>query len=213
MTSPATRTGLRRAVLRFALVAAASAAAATLWAANRPEQGLLLDARTWQDEVAAASTGPWVADGWYRLVVRDEGVDVRPVRPSDRDTIPRDALFFRLPGTPLVTGQRPNLRALEVAQPPRLGRGHALSLAGRFSLQVQDVPAGLRYQIAYDGRAHDYLLGPRGAGSRVRAVADLDGDGRPDFLVDVEGRATYLLLSTRAQPGPNLPAAEMPAVD
>jgi len=42
-------------------------------------------------------------------------------------------------------------------------------------------------------------------------VADLDGDSRPDFVIDVDGLASYLLLSTKAQPGLNLPTAEMPA--
>ncbi|MDE2605235.1 MAG: hypothetical protein KGL68_04845 [Burkholderiales bacterium] len=213
MTSPAARNAVRRALVRFALVAAASAAAATLWAANRPEQGLLLDAQTWRDEVAAASTGPWVADGWYRLVPREQGVEVRAVQPADRQPVPADAVYFRLPGTQLKTGARASFRSLEVVQPPRPGRDPDPSLVGRFSLQVREMPAGLQYAIAYDGRTYDYLLGPRGASSRVRAVADLDGDGRPDFLVDVAGRSTYLLLSTRAQPGPNLPTAEMPAVD
>ena len=42
----------------------------------------------------------------------------------------------------------------------------------------------------------------------VRAVADLDGDQQPDFLVEVDD-ATFLLLSTHARPGPNVPTAEM----
>src|SRR5689334_18821667 len=72
MTSRKTTTF--RAVARFALVAAASAAAASLWAQVRPECGLLLDAQTWREEVVTASTGPWPEEGWFRLVPRDHAV-------------------------------------------------------------------------------------------------------------------------------------------
>lgn len=195
----------RRALARFALAVAAAAAAASLWAANRPEQGLLLDAQTWHDEVQTAETGPWPATDWYRIVAREDGVEVRSVKPTDRDAVPADALFFRLKGTTLKTGVRPSQRQLEI-----LHRANGASVAGRFSLQVAEVDAGVRYQVTYGGRDYDYLVGPKGSSTSVRAVADLDGDGKPDFLVDVEGLATYLLLSSKAQPGLNLPTAEVP---
>jgi hypothetical protein len=201
-----------RALARFALAAAASAAAAALWAGNRPEQGLLLDAQSWQDEVVAASTGPWVADGWFRLLPREKGIEVRAVTPGERGAVPADALFFRMKDTVLQQGLRPSYRHLEVLERPRLGRDHELAMRGiRFSLRVEEVPAGVQYAVGYGGQTYTYLLGPVGARTSVRAVADLDGDTRPDFLVEVEDRATYLLLSTRAQPGPNLPTAELPA--
>lgn len=201
---------LRGALARFALVAAASAAAASLWAQNRPEQGLLLDAFTWQDEVVTASTGPWPAQGWYRLVASNEGIEVKAVRPTDRDAVPPDAVFFRLPGTALKTGLRKSYRDMEVLRPPRLGRDHELSLGRRFTLRVEEVDAGVQYVVGYGDKSYRYVLGPHGATTSIRAVADIDGDSRPDFLVDVEGLATYLLLSTKAQPGLNLPTGEMP---
>jgi len=201
-----------RALFRFALVAAASVAAATLWAQNRPEQGLLLDALTWNEEVASASTGPWPEDGWYRLVAGEEGVEVRAVKPSERGDTPPDALFFRLRGTTLKTGLRASYRNLEVLEQPRLGRHHELALRKmRFSLRVEEVPVGVQYAIGYGGRSYTYVLGPQGSRTSVRAVADLDGDSQPDFLVDVDDEATFLLLSTQARPGPNLPTAELPA--
>ena len=201
-----------RAVARLALVAAASVAAASLWAGGRPQQGLLLDAQTWEEEVSTAATGPWHQDGWYRIVPQERGVDVRAVKPTDRGMVPADALFFRLPGTTLKTGVRPSYRHLEVLERPRLGRDHALSLGnGRFSLRVEEVAAGVQYAVGYGGQTYTYLLGPVGASTSVRAVADLDGDTHPDFLVDVDGDATYLLLSTHARPGANLPTAELPA--
>ena len=197
-----------RALARYALVAAAAAAAASLWAQNRPEQGLMLDAQTWSEEVAVASTGPWPADGWYRLVASDDGVEVRSVKPTDRGAVPQDALFFRLKGMTLKTGTRPSQSQLEI-----LHRANAPTPAGRFSLQVAEVDASVRYEIGYGGHSYTYVVGPAGASTSVRAVADIDGDGRPDFLVDVNGLATYLLLSSKAQPGLNLPTAEMPAFD
>lgn len=193
----------RRALTRFTLVAAASVAAASLWAQTRPEQGLLLDAQTWQEEVASASTGPWPESGWYRLQAVDQALEVRSVKPGDRDTIPADAVFFRLPGTVLKTGLRSTYAHLEVLPPQNLGR--------RYSLRVEEVAAGVQYEVGYGGHSYRYIVGPAGCSTSVRGVADIDGDGRPDFLVDVAGRSTYLLLSTQAQPGLNLPTAEMPA--
>jgi len=204
MNGPNTTTA--RALARFALVAAAAAAAASLWAHNRPEQGLLLDAQTWKEEVRTAQTGPWPADGWYRLVAGDQGMEVRRVKPADRGTVPDDALFFRLKGTTLKTGMRPSQRQLEI-----LHRDLAPGMANRFSLQVAEVDASVRYAISYGGHDYTYIVGPAGASTSVRSVADIDGDGRPDFVVDVAGLSTYLLLSSKAQPGFNLPTAEMPA--
>jgi hypothetical protein len=187
MKHPATA----RALVRLALVAAAGIAAATVWAQNRPEQGLLLDAQSWNDEVLTAAADPWPQDGWYRLDAGAQGIDVRAVRPGESAGSTGDALFFRLPGTALQQGVRE-------------------SAAGRFSLRVDEVDAGVQVAIGYGGRSYHYVVGPRGASPSVRAVADLDGDGHPDFVIDA-GDSTLLLLSTQAQPGLNLPTAELPA--
>ena len=106
-----------RALARFALAAGACAAAAALWAGNRPEQGLLLDAQTWQDEVVTASTGPWPENGWYRLVVQDQGVDVRAVKPGERGMQPADALFFRMKETEKVVALPLSSRCSRLTRP------------------------------------------------------------------------------------------------
>lgn len=201
-----------RALRDFALVVAACAAAASVWAQTRPEQGLLLDAQTWQDEVVAANTGPWPGDGWYRLEPRDGAIDVRSVQTSEGGTVAADALYFRLPGVALKQGARATYRYPAVLEQPRLGQDYELTLRGtRFSLRVENGVKGMQYAIGYGGQAYTYVLGPFDATrTGVRAVADLDGDAQPDFLVDVD-EATYLLLSTQARPGANLPTAELVA--
>jgi hypothetical protein len=199
----------RRALARFALVALASAAAASLWAQGRSSEGLLLDASTWQEEVVTASTGPWPADGWYRLVPQEKAIEVRAVSPKDAVTVTSaDALYFRLPGTDLKQGRRPGYRYPAVLQQPRMGVDHELSLGGtRFSLRVGYVDQGIEYAIGYGGQTYSYVLGGPGADHTVmRAIADVDGDALPDFVVDVDD-GVYLLLSTRAQPGANRPTA------
>jgi len=197
-----TRNPTAPALARFALVAAAALAATALWAQSRPEQGLLLDAQGWQEEQMATTPRPWPVDGWFRLLKQDDGVDVLAVKPTQRQAVPADALYFRLPGTRLQTGFHASQRELEQWGEAR---------PGRFSLRVEEVDAGVQYAIGYGGQTYTYVLGPHGAQTSVDAVADLDGDGQPDFLVDVVDQGTYLLLSSRAQPGFNRPAAELPA--
>jgi hypothetical protein len=207
--STMTRRPTLAAIAKFALVAAASAAAASLWAQTRPEPGLLLDAQTWREEVVTASTGPWPEDGWFRLVPLDKAVDVRPVRPSEPvASVAADALYVRLPGTALKEGRIAGYRYPERLQQPRMGVDHELSLgAARFSLRVGHVEDGIEYTVGYGGASYRYVLGGPGADHTVvRAIADLDGDRQPDFVVDVDD-GVYLLLSTQAQPGTNGPTA------
>jgi len=197
------------AAAKFALVAAASAAAASLWAQGRPETGLLLDAQTWHEEVLSASTGAWPEDGWFRLVPRDKAVEVRAVKPTDgAAVVAGDALYFRQKGVALKEGQRVGYRHPEVLQQPRMGVHHELSVGGtRFSLLAAYVAQGIAYTIGYGGESYSYVLGGAGADHTVvRAIADLDGDRRPDFVIDVDD-GVYLLLSTQAQPGANAPTA------
>lgn len=197
------------AACKFGLVAAACATAASIWAAGATEEeAYLLDATMWEQEVQAG--GNWPGDGWYRLVPHERAIEVRPVRPGSENLVPTDALYLRLPGTTLKQGDRPSYRHPATLAQPRLGQDHELTLGKtRFSLRVENEAKGMQYVIGYGGQTYTYVLGPFDATrTSVRAVADLDGDTRPDFLVDVDD-ATYLLLSTRAVPGLNRPAAEL----
>jgi hypothetical protein len=119
-----------------------------------------------------------------------------------------DAMYFRLPGVALQEGQRTGYRYPEVLQQPRMGVQHELSVGGtRFSLLADYVDQGIAYTVAYGGASYRYVLGAPGADHTVvRAVADLDGDRQPDFVIDVDG-SVYLLLSTQARPGANQPTA------
>jgi len=199
-----------RGLFRFALVVAASAAAASIWAQTRPADGFMLDAQAWQQEVSAAGAVPWPADGWWRLVPQDKAIDVRAVKPGDTDTVTGDAIYLRLPGATLKQGPRRAYAYPQVLHRPQLGAEYELTLgAVRFDLRVEEGVKGMEYAIGYGGQTYTYVLGPAGAAQTgVRAVADLDGDAKPDFLVDVDD-AIYLLLSTQAMPGANFPTAEL----
>ncbi len=100
----------------------------------------------------------------------------------------------------------------EAMQAPQLGHEYEFTFAGsRVSLQVENGAKGMYYRIGYGGQTYNYVLGPYdAAATSIRDIADVDGDARPDFLIDVDA-ATYLLLSTHAQPGDNPPTAELVA--
>jgi hypothetical protein len=202
---------LIRALRQWGLLAAASAAAASVWAAGLPEEGYLLDARLWQEEVAAPhGSGSWPADGWFRLTPGAKSVDVRAVTPKEPAASEEGSLYFRLPGATLKQGTRIQYRHLAAIAEPRRGKQYELALGKtRFGFSYAAGDEGVRYDIAYGGAHYSYrFAGDAGSTTRVRSIADLDGDAQPDFLVDVDDQ-TYLLLSTQARPGLNLPTAEL----
>lgn len=197
-----------RAAAQLAAVAAAALLAASTWAAGVQEDGYFLDASLWRTEVAQSGSGHWPADGWYRLLPGERAIDVRAA--DTRRAPPEDdaAWYVRIPGAALKAGTRPLYRMTPAVAQPRPGREYQLTLGkSAFAVTVDDVDA-LTYTIRYAGREHVYRLAAAGSTTAIRAIADLDGDTYPDFIVDA-GEQTFLLLSRRAQPGLNPPTAEL----
>jgi hypothetical protein len=197
-----------RALAQLALLWAGALLAASAWAAGLHEEGWLLDAEAWRAEVAGAPSADWPVDGWYRLSLTDRKVEVRKARPSDPDeSDPADSLYVRVPGTRLKEGLRPKYRFSSLILQPAVGKQYELML-GRtpFSLGVESDGDGTHYRIGYGGETYHYPLGLPAAANLIHAVADLDADAMPDFLVEV-GDELVLLLSTRAVPGTNTPSA------
>ncbi|MBI2772490.1 MAG: hypothetical protein HYX47_22915 [Burkholderiales bacterium] len=128
-----------------------------------------------------------------------------------------DTRYIRVPGARIAEGRVPAVTFLRGALVPRLDHAYELSLDGKpFTLTVQN---GLRNKagVAYgDGalytvRSGDetysyHLQGGAGYETRILAAADLDSDGKPDFIVQI-GDQEVLLLSSQAKPGRNAPAA------
>lgn len=200
------------ALAQLALLWAGALLAASAWAAGLHEEGYLLEGEAWRQEVAGAPSADWPVDGWYRLSLADRQVEVRRARPSEPDdSDPDNAFYVRVPGTRLKEGLRPKYRFSSLILQPAVGKQYELML-GRtpFSLTVESDGDGTHYRIGYGGETYDYPLGLPAAANVIHAVADLDGDAMPDFLVEV-GDELYLLLSTRAVPGTNLPSARLVA--
>ena len=113
----------------------ASLAAASLWATGLPEEGYLLDAEMWQEEVAGADHTHWPTDGWYRLAPQGRGVEVAAAQKAQPVAPAAGALYFRLPGTQLKQGlpdaqpQQPD-HLREVAERLSVLRAKLLTLRG-----------------------------------------------------------------------------------
>jgi hypothetical protein len=200
----------RKALHQITALWAAGALTAAAWASGITEEGYILDANDWRSEVANVPSPDWPVDGWYRLSSGRHAVDVRAVVPSRAEAgDPEGAMYVRVPGTRLAEGMRPKVRFAAGEFTPRVANEYTFMLDGTpFSFSVQSGRDGTRYEISYAGSVHTYMLGLPAAATKVKAVADFDGDSLPDFLVEV-GDETYLLLSTQAQPGGNVPSAQL----
>jgi hypothetical protein len=154
-------------------------------------------------------------DGWWRFTPTGKTVEVRAVAPALEEgvEIPQDAFYVNLPGAKLPEGRRPAYVMSQAVMQPRPGKEYQLAMgATLFSFMQDSSAAGTHYAISYAGQTHDYVLGLPAAWTQVRLIAELDGDGLPDFLIDV-GDDTFLLLSTRAQPGSNAIDAQLMAMN
>jgi hypothetical protein len=209
-----TKTSCARALAQWALLWAGALLAASAWAAGLHEEGFLLEPEAWRNEVAGAPSADWPVDGWYRLAITEGKVEVRKARPSDpEETDPADSFYVRVPGTRLKEGLRPKYRFSSLILQPAVGKQYELMLGKTpFSLTVESDEDGTHYRIGYGGETYHYPLGLPAAANVIHAVADLDADAMPDFLVEV-GDELVLLLSTRAVPGTNAPSARRVATD
>ena len=210
MTTPQMR--YARALAQLALLWAGALLAASAWAAGVREEGLLLEGHVWRSEVAGAPSADWPVDGWYRLSLADRTVEVRKAQPSNPDDAdPDNSFYLRVPGTRLKEGMRPKYRFSDLIRKPAIGKQYELMLGKtHFSFTVESDERGTQYSISYGGDTYHYPLGLPAAATLIHAVADLDADAMPDFLVEV-GDELYLLLSTRAMPGTNMPSARLMA--
>lgn len=238
-------------------------AAPSSGAEPRAEPGVMLRAGVWGGgagsySVPAAFTrlkpAAWPADGWSRLIVRPDRIDIEPVLPpkqrppdflksiaaqlenaqaasaSQQSVAPAvdgdvlDPIYLRVPGASLQHGSvaRYRFRNGTASLRPILDHRYELALAGKsLAFTVRNgrrgkngsaYGDGAQYTIEYDGNTYAYSLGEFGWDSTITAIADLDGDGKPDFIISVGGNnAGYeaILLSSTAQPGPNAPTASL----
>jgi hypothetical protein len=202
-----------RALRDLSLLWGAALLAASAWAAGLTEEGFILEAPVWHTEVAGAPSPDWPVDGWYRITPTAKSIIVSSVKPSVAEPgEPEGTVYVRVPGTRLVEGRRPKFRFAGDLLRPKVGQPYELMLDRiRFSFQVESGRDGTQLRVGYGGQTYSYMLGLPAAATRIHAIADLDGDTMPDFLVEV-GDDTYLLLSTQARPGHNPPSAQLWAI-
>lgn len=140
------------------------------------------------------------------------------------ETVQDDPLpmYLRVPGSLLRQGFVPAYRFRNGTRElrPQVDHRYELLWQGQpFAFTVQDglrTPAGVAYgeaavvTIEIGGESHRYQLPGFGWDTVVKAIADLDADGKPDFFVNVGGTEA-VLLSTQAKPGRNVPTATLTA--
>jgi hypothetical protein len=201
LTAPRTQSNLR-ALAQLALLWAFALAAASAWAAGLQED--MPDTQACPGGLMASAAG-----GWYRLTPGEHSIDVHAMSRAGGTSEPDGAMYVRLPGAQLKEGARRQYRGLDRIAQPRTGKEYQLTFGKTpFSFVVASDAAGTQLTVGYGGQLHDYLLGLPAAATRIDGIADLDGDGMPDFIVEV-GDDSYLLLSTQAHPGANRPSAQL----
>ena len=217
-----------RATTRHALgwfgVAAASLVlasfAVTCSAQSEPHAGLML-----RPDMADGMDGDranWPTGNWYRVTSKAQALQVQAVAApvsahGEEEAEAVDTRYIRVPGARIAEGLLPIVAFPRGVLTPRVDHAYRLTLDGQaFTLTVSN---GLRSKagVAYgDGAVYTvrigndsysyHLAGGPGWESTVLAAADLDGDGKPDFIVQIGGQEV-LLLSSQAQAGLNAPAA------
>jgi hypothetical protein len=145
-------------------------------------------------------------------------VEVRKVMPAAPEPMAQGGdvqrgFQVRLASARMKEGLRAKYRDSHLIEHPIAGKQYELTLRNtRFSFTVESNAAGTDLRVAYGGEMHVYPLGLPAAQVLVHAIADLDGDANPDFIVEA-GDEIYLLLSSRATPGINMPSAQLVPTD
>jgi Ca-activated chloride channel family protein len=181
---------------------------------------------------AGVSLETMPADGWFLLRKHAKGSELVAVerdargRPAFLATLaanrlesmrepPADEIaFLRVPDANLVAGPVSEVALKRRQLVPRLDYRYTLTMgAVEFALTAhngRNGRDGAFYTIELDGAPYQYLLPGYGFDHTIVFAGDIDRDGRPDFLIDVAASnagATYLLLSSQAKPGMNVPVA------
>ena len=224
-------------IVAMAVAAAGAAQAEPRWP-PRPAQNLMLLPGHYDGEVGSldAPLRAMPDAGWFVLVKDAAGsylrripdaADGRPLflRELETATLENSAtlqsalgqLFYvNLPRTVLREGPVVEVPLRRRALAPAAGRVYALALGHTpFTLTVNNATrgrTGAHYVIEVHGVKYEYLLDGFGWDSEIQYAGDVDRDGRPDLVVYVNGNSAgtwYLLLSSAAKPGMNVPAARL----
>jgi hypothetical protein len=150
------------------------------------------------------------ADGWYRVTNKDRVLQVQAVAapvsvPGEEEAEAIDTRYIRVPGARIAEGRLPAVDLADGVLTPQVDHAYQLALSGTpFTLTVGN---GGIYTVQIGEDSYSFHIdGDMDGESRVLAAADIDSDGKPDFIVQV-GDQEVLLLSSRTQPGLNPPAA------
>jgi hypothetical protein len=164
---------------------------------------------------------------WLKKIVRQIPLENTASNSSSEQTAEQEydsSMYLRVPGTSIKTGKLPMyvFKNGTSSLNPELDYAYRLNFNGQaFGLRVQNglkgqngapYGEGAYYFIDYAGKKFEYALGYFGWTSRVVGISDIDGDGYPDFIIEIEGSnsgATFILLSSRAKPGKNRPTASL----
>lgn len=137
-----------------------------------------------------------------------------------------DQMYLRVPGAKLRAGRIPVVvfKNGTTRLQPQLDHRYELTLQGQeFAFSVRNghrgrngepYGDGAHYTVEYGGQTYAYSLDGFGWDSSIKAIADVDGDGKPDFFINVGGSNTGLeavLLSSKAKPGKNPATASLRA--
>jgi hypothetical protein len=150
------------------------------------------------------------ADGWYRVTSKQGALQVVAVTlpmsaPGEEEAEAVDTRYIRVPGARIAEGRLPVVAFADGVLAPRADSAYQLALGDRpFTLTVS---ADAVFTVHTGDDSYSFRVdADMEAGVTVMAAADIDSDGKPDFIVQA-GDVELLLLSSRTAPGINPPAA------